>query len=121
MSNEGKQETEHREHNENVIAFPTCLTEVKKVIATYISAKLVDCPRALVDTAIENSVSHYKQFVHNANITESVEVSLSEDDVTLLNKSLTKIQKENRKQLLKMLEKMIVLEIENAALKNYQL
>ncbi|MDP2534893.1 hypothetical protein [Alteromonas stellipolaris] len=108
----------NNQHIENVIAFPTCLTEVRKVITTYITSKLVGCPQHLIDTAIENSISHYKQFVHNANIIESVEVSLSEDDVISLNKSLTKIQKENRKQLLRMLERMIVLEIENAALKN---
>ncbi|AMJ93762.1 hypothetical protein AVL56_05220 [Alteromonas stellipolaris] len=108
----------NNQHIENVIAFPTCLTAVRKVITTYITSKLVGCPQNLIDTAIENSVSHYKQFVHNANIIESVEVSLSEDDVISLNKSLTKIQKENRKQLLRMLERMIVLEIENAALKN---
>lgn len=107
-----------KQHVENVIAFPTCLTEVRKVIASYITSKLVGCSQSLIDTAIENSVNHYKQFVHNANITESVEVSLSEDDLILLNKSLTKIQKENRKQLLSMLERIIILEIENAALKN---
>lgn len=107
-----------KQHVENVIAFPTCLTEVRKVIATYITGKLVGCSQHLIDNAIENSVSHYKKFVHKANITESVEVSLSEEDVTLLNKSLTKIQRENRKQLLRMLERIIILEIENAALKN---
>jgi hypothetical protein len=107
-----------KQHVENVIAFPTCLTEVRKVIATYITSKLVGCSQSLIDTAIENSVNNYKQFVHNANITESVKVSLSEEDVALLNKSLTKIQRENRKQLLRMLERIIILEIENAALKN---
>jgi flavin-binding protein dodecin len=107
-----------KQHVENVIAFPTCLTEVRKVIATYITSKLVGCSQSLIDTAIENSVNHYKQFVHNANITESVKVSLSEQVVYLLNKSLTKIQRENRKQLLRMLERIIILEIENAALKN---
>jgi len=107
-----------KQHVENVIAFPTCLTEVRKVIATYITSKLVGCSQSLIDTAIENSVNHYKQFVHNANITESLKVSLSEEDVALLNKSLTKIQRENRKQLLRMLERIIILEIENAALKN---
>ena len=107
-----------KQHVENVIAFPTCLTEVRKVIATYITSKLVGCSQSLIDTAIENSVNNYKQFVHNANITESVKVSLSEEDVALLNKSLTKIQREYRKQLLRMLERIIILEIENAALKN---
>ncbi|CAD5274911.1 conserved hypothetical protein [Alteromonas sp. 38] len=111
-------DSEKKQHIENVIAFPTCLTEVRKVITTYITNKLTGCSKTLIDTAIENSVNHYKQFVHNANITESVEVSLSEDDLILLNKSLTKIQKENRKQLLSMLERIIILEIENAALKN---
>ena len=47
---------------------------------------VISCPQSLIDTAIENSVNHYKQFVHNANITESVKVSLSEEDVALLNK-----------------------------------
>lgn len=107
-----------KQYIENVIAFPTCLTEVRKVITTYVANKLIGCPQHLIDTAIENSINYYKQYVHNVNITESVEVSLSEGDVILLNKSLTKIQKENRKQLLMMLERIIILEIENAALKN---
>ena len=109
---------DRKKNIENVIAFPTCLTEVRKVISTYVANKLIGCPQHLIDTATDNSIGHYKEFVHNVNIIESVEVSLSEGDITLLNKSLTKIQKENRKQLLKMLERMIVLEIENAALKN---
>jgi len=104
-------------NNENVITFPTCLTEVKKVIALYVTSKLYGCNQNAIDAAIESSFNHYKQFVHNVNIIENVEIALSENDLVLLNKSLTKIQKENRKQLLKMLEQLIMLEISNAALK----